>query len=94
MAIQWEWKFGPATIGVVVQTVAILGMGWLAFESVKNVVESSKQQVIELKMVVKEMQNAAQIEGNRITRVEAVVEGVNKSLDRIETKIDSASAKK
>ncbi len=87
----WEGKYGPAFLVGVAQFLLFAGGLVGGYQVIKDNQAVQQDQTRELKAVVSELRQSAEATGNRVTKVEATVDGINHSLDRIERKVEAIS---
>jgi len=89
MSLQWDGKFGPASIIGVAQLLLFAAGGVVVVQRMQDGIDTAKAQVVEVRSAVDELRRASASTGERVTRVEAQTDFVARSLDRIEKKVDS-----
>ena len=84
MPLQWEGKIGPAAVIGIVQVALWAVGGIVVVERMQDGIDTAKQQIVETRAAIDELRRSNQTTGERVTRIEAQSQFVEKALERIE----------
>lgn len=86
---KWNGEFGPAAIGIGLQTIAGIIAITMIYAQLSNTAASTKDQADKLAVIVDRMQQTQVPFAERLVKVETILNIQTNTLGRIEMKVDA-----